>query len=135
MIIIVVIVIVIIVTVIPTITIVIIVVIIIIIIATIIIIRPLSFKVSRYIPYLKGYIGLSGSSCQGLMKPPWLPSKRTTWLQLAAGNVGALIIRIGFWGFLIIIIVYYTPIPLLLIKVPILGGTSHKDPESPIPLK
>ena len=26
-------------------------------------------------------------------------------------NVGALIIRIGFWGFLILIIVYYTPKP------------------------
>ena len=35
-------------------------------------------------------------------------------------NVGALIIRIGFWGFLIIIIVEYTPNPLLIIKAPIL---------------
>ena len=36
-------------------------------------------------------------------------------------NVGALIIRIGFWGFLIIIIVEYTPNPIPIIKAPILG--------------
>ena len=35
-------------------------------------------------------------------------------------NVGALIIRIGFGGFLITIIVEYTPNPILTIKAPIL---------------
>ena len=33
-------------------------------------------------------------------------------------NVGALIIRIGFWGFLVIIIVKYTPNPILIIQAP-----------------
>ena len=35
-------------------------------------------------------------------------------------NVGALTIRLGFWGFLIIIFVYYTPNPILIIKAPVL---------------
>ena len=40
--------------------------------------------------------------------------------RLQADNVvGALVIRIGFWGFLIIIIVEYTPNPILIVKAPI----------------
>ena len=36
-------------------------------------------------------------------------------------NVGALIIiRVGIWGFLIIIVVQYTPNPILIIQAPIL---------------
>ena len=34
------------------------------------------------------------------------PQAKDNWKQLL---YGALIIRIGFWGFLIIVIVYYTP--------------------------
>ena len=41
-------------------------------------------------------------------------------------NVGALISRIGFWGLLIIIIiVQYTPNPILIIKAPILPFSRH----------
>ena len=40
------------------------------------------------------------------------------------GNVGALIIRIGFWGFLLVIImsVLCTPNPILIIQAPILAA-------------
>ena len=44
-------------------------------------------------------------------------------------NVGALRIRIGFWGFLIIILVEYTPNPILTSTAPILciqGSSNHK---------
>ena len=36
------------------------------------------------------------------------------------GNIGTLVIRIGFWWFLIILIVEYTPNPILIIKAPFL---------------
>ena len=43
---------------------------------------------------------------------------------MVSANVGALIIRVGFWGFLIIIMVYYTPNPILIIQAPILNCRS-----------
>ena len=42
-------------------------------------------------------------------------------LEFLWRNVGALILRLGFWGFLIIVIVQYTPNPVLIIKAPIVG--------------
>ena len=39
------------------------------------------------------------------------------WVMI---NVGALIIRIGFWGLLMRIIVEYTPNPILLVQAPII---------------
>ena len=46
-------------------------------------------------------------------------------------TVGALIIRIVFWGFLIIIIVNGPQNPILIIKASILKSGSHEDLESP----
>ena len=63
----------------------------------------------------------NGGSAAGLL----LLLRKNLQLEREQTNVGALIIRIGFWGLLIIIIVQYTPNPILIVEAPRLSLEGH----------
>ena len=67
-------------------------------------------------PTTKG--GSSGREYKSGSEGPWAFSLEG--VRVLERNVGALIIRIGFWEFFNTIIVQYTPNPILMIKAPIL---------------